>query len=108
MNLTITKPAQSKIDEIIKEDGNPNLKLRMFIQVGGCSGMQYGFTLDEVINDDDWQIETSGASVLVDFSSAQYLEGAVIDYEETLEGANFKISNPSATSTCGCGSSFGI
>ena len=104
--ITLTDTAINKIKEIVAEENNPGLKLRVFIQGGGCSGMQYGFTLDEVANEDDWDLEFGGITVLVDSMSGQYLQGATIDYKEDLYGANFSISNPNAQTTCGCGSSF--
>jgi iron-sulfur cluster insertion protein len=104
--LTVTESAQSKIAEILAEENNPSLKLRMFVQGGGCSGMQYGFTLDEEINEDDFQISAGLSSVLVDAMSAQYVTGAEIDYVDDLQGSRFSIKNPQATTTCGCGSSF--
>ena len=108
MNLIISESATSKIAEIISEEGNPTLKLRMFVQGGGCSGFSYGFTLDDVKNEDDWEIPAGASSVLVDAMSAQYLQGAEVDYVEDLMGAEFKIKNPTAVSTCGCGSSFSV
>lgn len=104
--LTVTESAQVKIADILAEENNPSLKLRMFVQGGGCSGMQYGFTLDEEINEDDFQIEAGSSSVLVDAMSAQYVTGAEIDYVDDLQGSRFSIKNPQATTTCGCGSSF--
>lgn len=104
--ITITENAVAKIRDIIAEENNPAIKLRVFVQGGGCSGMQYGFTLDEVVNDDDWDIESNGVNVLVDSMSGGYLQGAVIDYKEDQYGSNFSISNPNAVTTCGCGSSF--
>jgi len=104
--LTVTESAQFKIAEILAEENNPSLKLRMFVQGGGCSGMQYGFTLDEAINEDDFQIDAGLSSVLVDAMSAQYVTGAEIDYVDDLQGSRFSIKNPQATTTCGCGSSF--
>ena len=104
--LTVTQSAQLKIADILAEENNPSLKLRMFVQGGGCSGMQYGFTLDEAINEDDFQIDAGLSSVLVDAMSAQYVTGAEIDYVDDLQGSRFSIKNPQATTTCGCGSSF--
>ena len=104
--LTVTESAQSKIAEILAEENNPSVKLRMFVQGGGCSGRQYGFTLDEAINEDDFQIDAGLSSVLVDAMSAQYVNGAEIDYVDDLQGSRFSIKNPQATTTCGCGSSF--
>jgi iron-sulfur cluster insertion protein len=106
--ITITENAQKKITDIITEENNPNLRLRMFVQGGGCSGFQYGFTLDEAKNDDDFEIPMGASSVLVDSMSIQYVQGSTIDYIEDLSGANFSITNPHATTTCGCGSSFSV
>jgi iron-sulfur cluster insertion protein len=108
MNITITEAASTKIAEILAEENNPAIQLRMFVQGGGCSGFSYGFALDEDKNDDDWEIPAGSASVRVDAMSAQYIEGATVDYVEDLMGSSFKISNPGATSTCGCGSSFSM
>lgn len=104
--ITITEGASAKIAEIIAEENNPKVKLRMYVQGGGCSGMQYGFTLDEEQNEDDFEINSGGTSVLVDSMSAQYVQGAEVDYVDDLMGAGFKIRNPNAETTCGCGSSF--
>ena len=101
-----TDSAANKVKELIEEEGNPELKLRVFVTGGGCSGFQYGFTFDEVANEDDATMEKNGVTLLVDPMSYQYLVGAEIDYTEGLEGAQFVIKNPNATSTCGCGSSF--
>lgn len=101
-----TDSAASKVRELIEEEGNPELKLRVFVTGGGCSGFQYGFTFDEVAAEDDTVVEKSGVTLLVDPMSYQYLVGAEIDYTEGLEGAQFVIKNPNASSTCGCGSSF--
>jgi iron-sulfur cluster insertion protein len=90
--------------ELITEEGNPGLKLRVFVQGGGCSGFQYGFTFDEEVNEDDTQMQKNGVTLLIDAMSYQYLVGAEIDYKEDLEGAQFVIKNPNATTTCGCGS----
>lgn len=106
--ITITESAQYKIQDILAEENNPKMKLRMFVQGGGCSGFSYGFTLDAVVNEDDFEIPAGLSTILVDAMSAQYIEGATVDYEETLMGSNFKIQNPQAVSTCGCGSSFSI
>ena len=104
--ITITESAVTKLKDIIAEENNPKLKLRVFVQGGGCSGFQYGFTLDEEQAEDDWDIESNGVNVLVDSMSGGYLQGAVIDYKEDNYGASFSISNPQVTTTCGCGSSF--
>jgi len=104
--ITITENAVAKIRDILSEENNPKLKLRVFVQGGGCSGMQYGFTLDEEQAEDDWDIESNGVNVLVDSMSGGYLQGAVIDYKESEMGSSFSISNPQAETTCGCGSSF--
>jgi iron-sulfur cluster insertion protein len=104
--LLFTDGAASKVKELIEEEGNDALKLRVFVSGGGCSGFQYGFTFDEAVNDDDTVLEKNGVTLLIDPMSYQYLVGAEIDYSEGLEGAQFVIKNPNATSTCGCGSSF--
>jgi iron-sulfur cluster insertion protein len=104
--ITVTESAVAKIQDILAEEANPNLKLRVFVQGGGCSGMQYGFTLDEEQAEDDWDLEISGVKVLVDSMSGGYLQGAEIDYRESEMGSSFSISNPQAQTTCGCGSSF--
>jgi iron-sulfur cluster insertion protein len=104
--LLFTDNAANKVKQLIEEEGNNDLKLRVFVSGGGCSGFQYGFTFDEVINDDDTAMEKNGVTLLIDPMSYQYLVGAEIDYTEGLEGAQFVIKNPNATSTCGCGSSF--
>src|SRR3954464_11831291 len=98
--------AANKVKTLIEEEGNPELKLRVFVTGGGCSGFQYGFTFDEVQNEDDTVMEKNGVHLLIDPMSYQYLVGAEIDYSEGLEGAQFVIKNPNATTTCGCGSSF--
>ena len=97
-----------KIKDIIAEENNPKIKLRTFVQGGGCSGMSYGFTLDEEQNEDDFVIENTDGLILVDSMSMQYLTGAVIDYKDDLMGANFVVSNPNAQTSCGCGSSFSV
>jgi iron-sulfur cluster insertion protein len=102
--ITITESAQAKILDIVAEENNPKLKVRAFVQGGGCSGMSYGFTLDEEQNEDDFEI----AGVLVDSMSMQYLTGAVIDYKDDIHGSQFVIQNPNAQTTCGCGSSFSV
>ena len=106
--IEITDSAMSKIADILSEENNPNVKLRTFVQGGGCSGFSYGFTLDEQQNDDDFVIEKSGTCILVDSMSMQYLQGATIDYKEELMGSSFTINNPNAVTTCGCGSSFAV
>jgi iron-sulfur cluster insertion protein len=104
--ITITETAKEKIQDIIAEENNPAIKLRVFVQGGGCSGMQYGFTLDEMANEDDFDLDINGVHILVDSMSSQYLTGAEIDYKDDLYGASFTIKNPNAQTTCGCGSSF--
>lgn len=106
--LNFTDSAAGKVLELIQEEGNPELKLRVFVTGGGCSGFQYGFTFDEVANEDDTVMEKNGVTLLIDPMSYQYLVGAEIDYTEGLEGSQFVIKNPNATSTCGCGSSFSV
>ena len=106
--LIFTDSAANKVKDLVIEEGNPELKLRVFVQGGGCSGFQYGFTFDEVVNDDDTQLDKNGVQLLIDPMSLQYLTGAEIDYKEDLQGAQFVIRNPNAASTCGCGSSFTI
>lgn len=104
--ITISETAVAKIQDILAEENNPKLKLRVFVQGGGCSGMQYGFTLDEEQHEDDWDIEHGNVHVLIDSASGGYLQGAEIDYKEDQYGSSFTIKNPSAVTTCGCGSSF--
>ena len=104
--LVFTDAAASKVKELIDEEGNADLKLRVFVTGGGCSGFQYGFTFDEMTNEDDTAMQKNGVTLLIDPMSYQYLAGAEIDYQEGIEGAQFVIKNPNATSTCGCGSSF--
>ena len=104
--IIFTESAAAKVADLIAEEGNPDLKLRVFVQGGGCSGFQYGFTFDEITNEDDTVMTKNGVSLLIDAMSYQYLVGAEIDYKEDLQGAQFVIKNPNATSTCGCGSSF--
>ncbi len=106
--IEITENALVKIQDILAEENNPQVRLRVFVQGGGCAGFSYGFTLDEEQNEDDFTIEKSSTVILVDSMSAQYLTGATIDYKEDLMGASFVINNPQAVSTCGCGSSFSI
>ncbi|OQX13773.1 MAG: iron-sulfur cluster insertion protein ErpA [Thiothrix lacustris] len=104
--LVFTDAAAVKVKALIEDEGNAALKLRVFVQGGGCSGFQYGFTFDENINEDDTAVENAGVTLLIDPMSFQYMVGAEIDYTEGLEGAQFVIRNPNATTTCGCGSSF--
>lgn len=104
--LDFTQAAARKVSELIAEEGNPNLKLRVYIQGGGCSGFQYGFEFDEQQGEDDLAVTTDAVTLLVDPLSLQYLMGATVDYTESLQGAQFVIRNPNAKSTCGCGSSF--
>lgn len=104
--LIFTDSAAAKVAELIAEEGNPDLKLRVFVQGGGCSGFQYGFTFDEAQAEDDFALDREGVTLLVDPLSLQYLTGAEIDYAENLSGAQFVIRNPNAKTTCGCGSSF--
>ena len=106
--LVFSDSAAGKVKQLIDEEGNTELKLRVFVSGGGCSGFQYGFTFDEVQNEDDTVMEKNGVMLLIDPMSYQYLAGAEIDYSEGLEGAQFVIKNPNATSTCGCGSSFSV
>jgi iron-sulfur cluster insertion protein len=104
--LLFTDSAAAKVAELIHEEGNPALKLRVYVQGGGCSGFQYGFTFDEAVEEGDMTVENQGVTLLIDPMSLQYLIGAEIDYREGLEGAQFVIRNPNAKTTCGCGSSF--
>ncbi len=104
--LVFTDSAADKVKALIVEEGNDNLKLRVYVTGGGCSGFQYGFTFDEAVNDGDTSVEKNGVTLLIDPMSYQYMVGAEIDYKEDLEGAQFVIRNPNATTTCGCGSSF--
>ena len=106
--ITITDSAKEKIRDILIEENNPKVNLRVFVQGGGCAGFSYGFTLDEDLNDDDFTFDLDGVKVLVDSMSAQYLSGATIDYKDELMGSSFTINNPNAQTTCGCGSSFSI
>ena len=106
--ITISNSAKVKIKDLLYNEGNPKLSLRTFVQGGGCSGFSYGFTFDEEINEDDFEIALDEFKVLVDSMSMQYLTGAEIDYKEELMGSSFVINNPNATRTCGCGSSFGV
>ena len=104
--LIFTDSAAAKVKSLIQEEGNDNLKLRVFVSGGGCSGFQYGFTFDESVNEGDTSVVKNGVTLLIDPMSYQYLVGAEIDYKEDLSGAQFVIRNPNATTTCGCGSSF--
>src|SRR3954467_2627810 len=104
--LLFTDSAAAKVADLIAEEGNPELKLRVFVQGGGCSGFQYGFTFDEIVNDDDTQMNKNGVTLLIDAMSLQYLAGAEIDYKDDLQGAQFVIKNPNASTTCGWGLEF--
>jgi len=106
--LIFTDSAANKVKTLIEEEGNDNLKLRVYVTGGGCSGFQYGFTFDEERADDDIAVENDGVTLLIDPLSFQYLMGATVDYSESLQGAQFVIRNPNATTTCGCGSSFSV
>lgn len=106
--LLFTDAAATKVKSLIEEEGNDALKLRVFVSGGGCSGFQYGFTFDENIQEGDTVVENAGVTLLVDPMSYQYLVGAEVDYKEGLEGSQFVIKNPNATTTCGCGSSFSV
>ena len=106
--IVFTDSAARKVSALMEEEGNPELRLRVFIAGGGCSGFQYGFTFDEETAEDDLVLQKLGVTVLIDPMSSQYLVGAEIDYQERLEGSQFVIRNPNVTSTCGCGSSFSV
>ena len=106
MPLIFTDSAVAKVADLIAEEGNPDLKLRVFVQGGGCSGFQYGFTFDEAVNEDDTLVTKGNVTLLIDSMSFQYLVRAEIDYKEDINGSQFVIKNPNATTTCGCGSSF--
>lgn len=106
--ITISESAKEKILDILVEENKPNVALRTFVQGGGCSGFSYGFTLEEEKNEDDFEFPVGNFKVLVDAMSMQYMQGATIDYKEELMGSSFTIKNPNATTTCGCGSSFGV
>ena len=106
--IVFTDAAATKVGELIREENNPELMLRVFISGGGCSGFQYGFTFDENVEDGDSQVENQGVTLVVDPMSVQYLMGAEIDYKEDLQGAQFIIRNPNAQTTCGCGQSFTV
>lgn len=106
--ITITSNAIYKIKDILAEENNPNLRVRAFVQGGGCSGMSYGFTIDEEQNEDDFIIDNTDGLVIIDSMSMQYLSGSTVDYKEDLTGSNFVVNNPHAQTTCGCGSSFSV
>lgn len=106
--IKFTDNAATKVSQLIADEGNEALKLRVYITGGGCSGFQYGFTFDERVNEDDTLVVKNGVTVLIDAMSVQYLSGAEIDYTEGLSGSQFVIRNPNATTTCGCGSSFSV
>jgi len=106
--IDITESAVLKIADILAEENDPLVKLRVFVQGGGCSGFNYGFTLDQEQNEDDFVIQKPGITMLVDAMSMQYLQGSVVDYKEDLMSSEFVIKNPNAQSTCGCGSSFSV
>ncbi|WP_042302341.1 iron-sulfur cluster insertion protein ErpA [Paraburkholderia kururiensis] len=106
--LDFTARAAAKVASLIEEEGNPQLKLRLYVSGGGCSGFQYGFSFDDQVAEDDMQVVTDGVALLIDAMSQQYLFGARVDYEDGLEGSRFVIQNPNAQSTCGCGSSFSV
>ena len=106
--IIFTQAASAKVKELVTEEENPQLKLRVYVTGGGCSGFQYGFTFDEKQADDDMVIEKEGVSLVVDALSFQYLVGSKVDYREDLEGSRFVVENPNATTTCGCGSSFSM
>ncbi|SMF97609.1 iron-sulfur cluster insertion protein [Methylomagnum ishizawai] len=106
--LIFTANAANKVAELIADEGNPDLKLRVYVSGGGCSGFQYGFSFEEAINEDDTTVQTDGVTLMVDAASLQYLMGAEIDYQEGLEGSRFVIKNPNAASSCSCGSSFSV
>lgn len=106
--IQITETAQEKIVDLLAHEKNPNIKLRTYVQGGGCSGFNYGFTFDEEVNEDDFEIPVAGFKVLVDAMSMTYLDGATIDYKDDIFNSQFVITNPNARSTCGCGSSFSV
>ena len=107
-SMTFSDAAAGKVKALVDEEANENLKLRVFVTGGGCSGFEYGFTFDEDVEDDDTQIEKDGVALLIDPLSFQYLAGSVIDYREDLQGSRFVVTNPNAVTTCGCGNSFSI
>ena len=106
--INFTDNAVKKVKELIKEEGTPDLKLRVFVSGGGCSGFQYGFTFEETENEDDTKVTKDSVTLLIDPMSLQYLTGAEIDYQDNVQGSQFVIKNPNATTTCGCGSSFSV
>lgn len=106
--LVVAPSASAKVRELVEEEGNPELKLRVYVTGGGCSGFQYGFSFDEVVAEDDTCVAAEGVTVLIDPLSLQYLVGAEVHYEEGLAGARFVVRNPNAATTCGCGSSFSV
>jgi len=106
--INFTDNAVNKVKELIKEEGTPDLKLRVFVSGGGCSGFQYGFTFEETENEDDTKVTKDSVTLLIDPMSLQYLTGAEIDYQDNVQGSQFVIKNPNATTTCGCGSSFSV
>ncbi len=108
LSMTFSDAAARKVRKLIAEEDNDNLKLRVFVTGGGCSGFEYGFTFDEDIEEDDTQIDNGDAALLVDALSYQYLAGSVIDYKEDLQGSRFTVDNPNADTTCGCGNSFSV
>lgn len=108
MPIEFSESAAIRVRTLIAEEENPELKLRVFVSGGGCSGFQYGFTFDEKVNPGDMEIEKEGVTLVVDPMSLQYLVGGVVDYEEGLQGARFFVNNPNATTTCGCGASFAV
>ena len=107
-SIIFTDSAANRVSELIAEEGNSDLMLRVYVQGGGCSGFQYGFTFDESVNEDDTEIQKNGVKVLIDAMSIQYLTGAEIDYKEDVSGSQFVIRNPNASTSCGCGSSFSV
>ncbi|MBA4721202.1 MAG: iron-sulfur cluster insertion protein ErpA [Alcanivorax sp.] len=106
--ITLTERAAQKVQELRDDEGNPDLKLRVYITGGGCAGFSYGFTFDEQVNDDDTSVDREGVTLLVDAMSIQYLDGSEVDYEQGLMGSRFVVNNPNAATTCGCGSSFSV
>ena len=106
--MSLTDNAAAKVQSLISEEGNPHLKLRVFVTGGGCSGFQYGFSFEDTMAEDDTPVSKDGVTVLIDSLSYQYLAGSTVDYEENLMGSKFVITNPNASTTCGCGASFTI